>query len=47
MSEPNRVYNTETGETFFVGTAWDCMEWVIKNYPNEENVKVGINKNDD
>lgn len=44
MTSPARVVNTETDETLFTGTEWECMEWALENYPNDDHIKVGKSK---
>ncbi|WP_406528863.1 hypothetical protein [Bacillus velezensis] len=42
---PARVVDTRNNATFFTGTEWECMEFALKNYPQEEfpHVLVGLN----
>ncbi|KYC83553.1 hypothetical protein MKY61_12360 [Bacillus sp. FSL M8-0315] len=46
MEKGYRVFDSRNNSTLFEGTEWECMDFILKNYPGEDFVHVLIGKNE-
>lgn len=46
MEKGYRVFDSRNNSTLFEGTEWECMDFILKNYPGEDFVHVLIGKDE-